>query len=44
MSYEGKMVSCSTAAGPAFEGAQISSGMRAGAGAIEFVEIDQDSG
>ena len=42
MSYEGKMVSCSTAAGPAFEGAQISSGMRAGEGAIEFVEIDQD--
>ena len=42
MSYDGHMVSCSTAAGPAFEGAQISSGMRAGEGAIEFVEIDKD--
>lgn len=42
MSYEGKMVSCSTAAGPAFEGAQISCGMRAGEGAIEFVEIGDD--
>ncbi|NMB12386.1 MAG: DUF4445 domain-containing protein [Firmicutes bacterium] len=42
MAYDGHMVSCSTAAGPAFEGAQISSGMRAGEGAIEFVEIGED--
>lgn len=42
ISYKGQMVSCSTAAGPAFEGAQISSGMRAGEGAIEFVEIGED--
>ncbi|NLY52148.1 MAG: ATP-binding protein [Firmicutes bacterium] len=42
MSHGGRMVSCSTAAGPAFEGAQISSGMRAGEGAIEFVEIGED--
>ena len=42
MSWGGRMVSCSTAAGPAFEGAQISSGMRAGEGAIEFVEIGDD--
>lgn len=32
-----KLVSCSTAAGPAFEGAQISSGMRGASGAIDHV-------
>jgi uncharacterized 2Fe-2S/4Fe-4S cluster protein (DUF4445 family) len=42
MSHDGRMVSCSTAAGPALEGAQISCGMRAGEGAIEFVEIGED--
>lgn len=31
----GKLMACSTAAGPAFEGAQIKHGMRAAAGAIE---------
>ena len=34
---DGEMVCCSTAAGPAFEGACIRSGMRAAAGAIERV-------
>lgn len=34
----GKLLACSTAAGPAFEGAQIKHGMRAAAGAIEFVD------
>jgi len=34
-----KMVACSTAAGPAFEGAQITHGMRAAEGAIEKAEI-----
>lgn len=34
---EGKMVSCSCAAGPALEGMSISCGMRAAAGAIEDV-------
>ena len=33
----GKLMACSTAAGPAFEGAQIKQGMRAAAGAIEAV-------
>ncbi len=33
----GKLMACSTAAGPAFEGAQIRQGMRAAAGAIEIV-------
>lgn len=36
-----KLVSCSTAAGPAFEGAQISSGMRGAAGAIDHVHFGE---
>ncbi len=36
----GQILSCSTAAGPAFEGAQIKQGMRAADGAIEAVQID----
>jgi uncharacterized 2Fe-2S/4Fe-4S cluster protein (DUF4445 family) len=39
----GRLMACSTAAGPAFEGAQIKHGMRAAAGAIEacdFIEND----
>ena len=39
---DGKMLACSTAAGPAFEGAAIYQGMRAAAGAIERVEITED--
>ena len=35
----GRILTCSTAAGPAFEGAQIKHGMRAADGAIEAVEI-----
>ncbi|MFX0138887.1 MAG: ASKHA domain-containing protein, partial [Candidatus Hodarchaeota archaeon] len=35
-----KILSCSCASGPAFEGAQIKFGMRAASGAIERVEID----
>jgi len=35
-----RMVACSTAAGPAFEGAQLSCGMRAADGAIDSVRID----
>jgi len=38
-----KMWACSTAAGPAFEGARISSGMRAVEGAIDKVKIDNKS-
>jgi len=37
-----KLIACSTAAGPAFEGARIKFGMRAAAGAIEAVDIDSD--
>jgi len=37
-----RLVSCSCAAGPAFEGARIQFGMRATAGAIEKVLLDHD--
>lgn len=36
-----KLLACSAAAGPAFEGAQISRGMRAAAGAIDRVFFDK---
>ena len=36
-----KLFACSAAAGPAFEGAQISSGMRGAAGAIDHVHFDE---
>jgi uncharacterized 2Fe-2S/4Fe-4S cluster protein (DUF4445 family) len=38
-----KLVCCSCATGPAFEGAHIKYGMRAARGAIEKVEIDPDT-
>lgn len=37
-----RLLVCSTAAGPAFEGARIKQGMRAAAGAIEQVRMDED--
>ncbi len=37
----GAMYACSAAAGPALEGAQISTGMRAAAGAVEKVWLDE---
>ncbi len=39
LAVEGKIWTCSAAAGPAFEGARISSGMRATLGAIDQVKI-----
>jgi uncharacterized 2Fe-2S/4Fe-4S cluster protein (DUF4445 family) len=36
-----KLISCSCATGPAFEGAEIRYGMRAAPGAIEKIEIDK---
>jgi len=38
--HQGKIYSCSTASGPAFEGAYIRDGMRAAPGAIEWVKIN----
>jgi uncharacterized 2Fe-2S/4Fe-4S cluster protein (DUF4445 family) len=42
LAHDGKLQSTSTAAGPAFEGARIVQGMRAAAGAIEKVVIQDD--
>ena len=42
LSYEGRLLATSTAAGPAFEGARIQQGMRATAGAIEKVLFNDD--
>jgi uncharacterized 2Fe-2S/4Fe-4S cluster protein (DUF4445 family) len=39
--HRGKIVACSCASGPAFEGAHIQAGMRAAPGAIERVQIIQ---
>jgi len=38
-----KLISCSCATGPAFEGAEIKDGMRAAPGAIEKIEVDKDT-
>jgi len=38
----GRRIACSTAAGPAFEGANISQGMRAATGAVDFFTIHED--
>lgn len=40
--HEGRLLAASCAAGPAFEGARISYGMRAAAGAIEQIAFDGD--
>jgi uncharacterized 2Fe-2S/4Fe-4S cluster protein (DUF4445 family) len=40
--HEGRLLATSTAAGPAFEGARITHGMRATAGAIEKVMFEDD--
>lgn len=40
--HQGRHLSCSCASGPAFEGAHISDGMRAGPGAIERVRLAGD--
>lgn len=42
LAYDGRLLATSTAAGPAFEGARITQGMRASAGAIEKVVIQKD--
>ena len=42
LSKKGKLISCSCAAGPALEGMNISSGMRAAEGAIEEVQITEE--
>ena len=44
LSNNGNLLSCSCAAGPALEGMNISSGMRAGEGAIEDLKITEENG
>ncbi|TYP56639.1 ASKHA domain-containing protein [Thermosediminibacter litoriperuensis] len=39
---KGRLFACSTAAGPAFEGAHISCGMRGAPGAIDHIRIDEE--
>jgi uncharacterized 2Fe-2S/4Fe-4S cluster protein (DUF4445 family) len=43
LSYDDRLLTASCATGPAFEGAQIRSGMRASEGAIERVVIDPET-
>jgi len=43
LSHNGRVVAASSPTGPAFEGAEISAGVRANPGAIERVRIDKDS-
>ncbi len=42
LAHDGDLMAASTAAGPAFEGARISCGMRGTRGAIEKVVLDED--
>lgn len=43
LSRQGKMWAASAAAGPAFEGGNLSNGMRAGSGVIDKVRLNDDS-
>lgn len=42
LAKDGRLLTCSTAAGPALEGAKISCGMRGGTGAIDHVMLDEN--
>lgn len=42
LKHHDKLLGCATAAGPAFEGARLASGIRAGRGAIEAIRLDRD--
>ena len=42
VSGKGKIATCSTAAGPAFEGSSIAQGMRAASGAIERIDLSDE--
>ena len=44
LSHQGRVAAASSPTGPAFEGAEISAGVRASPGAIERVRIDRASG
>jgi uncharacterized 2Fe-2S/4Fe-4S cluster protein (DUF4445 family) len=40
LQHHGRLIGCATAAGPAFEGAGLKCGMRAGEGAISHIQLD----
>ncbi len=42
LAVDGRLLSCSCASGPAFEGAHIHAGMRAAPGSVEYVQIVGD--
>ena len=42
LKHKGQLIGCATAAGPAFEGAGLACGVRAGKGAISHVYLDGD--
>lgn len=44
LASDGQLVACATAAGPAFEGVRLASGMRAGEGAITRMRLDPIAG
>jgi uncharacterized 2Fe-2S/4Fe-4S cluster protein (DUF4445 family) len=41
LAHEGRLLGCSTAAGPAFEGARLECGVRAGRGAIAHISLEE---
>jgi uncharacterized 2Fe-2S/4Fe-4S cluster protein (DUF4445 family) len=43
LKHENRLLGCATAAGPAFEGAGLACGVRAGRGAISHVRLNEDS-
>ncbi len=43
LKHEDRLLGCATAAGPAFEGAGLACGVRAGRGAISHVRLNEDS-
>ncbi len=44
LKHDGKLHGCATAAGPAFEGARLTSGMRAGHGAVSHINLADNPG
>ncbi|MBI1921048.1 MAG: DUF4445 domain-containing protein [Geobacter sp.] len=42
LAVDGRLTATSTAAGPAFEGMNISCGMRAARGAVEYAQVEED--
>jgi uncharacterized 2Fe-2S/4Fe-4S cluster protein (DUF4445 family) len=43
LKHHDRMLGCATAAGPAFEGARLTDGVRAGRGAVSHIRLDADA-